>query len=172
MAALAIGAVLAMAAVAFRGSSSSSSALEPVEFTIAPPGNASFGGPVRPGGGTATQLAVSPDGRHIVFVARATSVYQIWLRPIARLEATPIQGTDGGTFPFWSPDSRAIGFFADGKLKTVQMAGGPPIVLADAGFGAGGSWSRENVICSRRGLRNRPVARVERRRDSDGRHHP
>ena len=75
-----------------------------------------------------------------------TAAYQIWLRPVATLEATPIQGTDGGTFPFWSPDSRSIGFFADGKLKTVQIAGGPPIVLADAPFGNGGSWSRDNVI--------------------------
>ena len=114
------------------------SAAGPVQFTIAPPENASFGGPSRPGGGTATQLAVSPDGRHIVFVARATTAYQIWLRPVATLEATPIQGTDGGTFPFWSPDSRSIGFFADGKLKRVQIAGGPPIVLADAPAGTAG----------------------------------
>jgi Tol biopolymer transport system component len=68
------------------------------------------------------------------------------LRPVATLGTTPIPGTDGGTFPFWSPDSRSIGFFAHGKLKTVQIAGGPPIVLADAPFGSGGSWSRDNVI--------------------------
>ena len=89
---------------------------------------------------------MSPDGRHIVFVARAKAAYQIWLRPVATLAATPIQGTEGGTFPFWSPDSRSIGFFADGKLKKVQIAGGPPIVLADAPSGNGGSWSRDNVI--------------------------
>ena len=96
--------------------------------------------------GVATQLAVSPDGRHIVFVARAKTAYQIWLRPVATLAAAPIQGTDGGTFPFWSPDSRFIGFFADGKLKNVQIGGGPPIVLTDAPGGSGGSWSRDNVI--------------------------
>jgi len=117
-----------------------------VQFTIAPPEQASFGGPSRGGSGTATQLAVSPDGRHIVFVARAGAAYQIWLRPVATLATTPIPGTDGGTFPFWSPDSRAIGFFADGKLKTVQIAGGTPILLADAPFGKGGTWSRDNVI--------------------------
>ena len=81
---------------------------------------------------------MSPDGRHIVFVARATTTYQIWLRPVATLEATPIQGTDGGTFPFWSPDSRSIGFFADGKLKTVPIAGGPAVVLADSPVRAAG----------------------------------
>ena len=79
-----------------------------------------------------------------MFVAGAA--YQIWLRPVAAQAATPIPGTEGGTFPFWSPDSRFIGFFAGGKLKKVQIAGGPPIVLCDAPFGRGGSWSRDNVI--------------------------
>jgi len=132
--------------IALRRDGGLASAVGPAQFTIAPPVNASFGGPSRPGSGTATQLAISPDGRHIVFVARATAAFQIWLRPVATLEATPIQGTDGGTFPFWSPDSRSIGFFSDGKLKRVQITGGPPIVLADAPAGNGGSWSRENVI--------------------------
>ena len=60
---------------------------------------------------------MSPDGRNIVFVAGAQSAYQIWLRPVATVAARPIPGTEGGTFPFWSPDSRFIGFFAAGKLK-------------------------------------------------------
>jgi Tol biopolymer transport system component/DNA-binding winged helix-turn-helix (wHTH) protein len=118
----------------------------PAQFTIAAPERASFGGPSRGGSGVATQLAVSPDGRQIVFVARAKTAYQIWLRPVASLTAAPIPGTDGGTFPFWSPDSRSVGFFADGKLKTVPIGGGPPIVLADAPGGSGGSWSRDNVV--------------------------
>jgi len=138
--------LIAATVIALRRDGGLASAVGPAQFTIAPPENGSFGGPSRPGSGTATQLAVSPDGRHIVFVARATTAFQIWLRPVATLEATPIQGTDGGTFPFWSPDSRSIGFFSDGKLKRVQIAGGPPIVLADAPAGTGGSWSRENVI--------------------------
>ena len=122
------------------------SAAGPAQFIVAPPEHASFGGPSRGGSGTATQLAVSPDGRHIVFVAHAGTAYQIWLRPVATLKATPIQGTDDGTFPFWSPDSRSIGFFANGKLKTVRIAGGPAVVLADAPGAGGGSWSRSNVI--------------------------
>ncbi|MEO7792019.1 MAG: winged helix-turn-helix domain-containing protein [Vicinamibacterales bacterium] len=142
---LAVG-LVAATVIGLRRDGGLASAAGPVQFTIAAPENASFGGPSRPGGGTATQLAVSPDGRNIVFVARATTAYQIWLRPVATLEATPIQGTDGGTFPFWSPDSRAIGFFAGGKLKRVQIAGGPPTVLADAPAGNGGSWSRDDVI--------------------------
>jgi eukaryotic-like serine/threonine-protein kinase len=142
---LAVG-LIATIVIALRPDGGRTSAAAPAQFAIAPPEDASFGGPSRGGSGTATQLAVSPDGRHIVFVAHAATAYQIWLRSIATLEATPIQGTDGGVFPFWSPDSRSIGFFADGKLKTVQIAGGPPIVLTDAPFGTGGSWSRDNVI--------------------------
>ena len=118
----------------------------PVQFTIAPPENTSFGGP--PGGGTgnAPHLAVSPDGQHVVFVARAQSTFQLWLRPIATLAARAIPGSEGGAFPFWSPDSRFIGFFADGKLKKVAIAGGPPVTLCDAASGRGGSWSRDNII--------------------------
>ena len=78
------------------------------------------------------------------------------------MTATPIEGTEGGTFPFWSPDSRSIGFFADGKLKTVAIAGGPPIVLCDAPRGSGGSWNRDNVILFAPGpSQNRPPARLK-----------
>ena len=65
---------------------------------------------------------------------------------MASAEARPIQGTEGAAFPFWSPDSRFIAFFAGGKLKKVAIAGGPPVAVADAAGGLGGSWSRDNVI--------------------------
>ena len=81
-----------------------------------------------------------------MFVAGAQSAFQIWLRPVASAEARPIQGTEGGAFPFWSPDSQFVAFFAGGKLKKVAIAGGPPVVLTDAATGRGGSWSRDNVI--------------------------
>ena len=138
-------ALIAMAAIAFRPTGEVTPA-GLVRFTITPPESMSFGGPLAGGTGTAAQIAVSPDGRSIVFVAGAQSAYQIWLRPIGAGAATAIPGTEGGTFPFWSPDSRFIGFFADGKLKKIQIGGGPPIVLADAPSGRGGSWSRDNVI--------------------------
>jgi hypothetical protein len=118
----------------------------PVRFTITAPESMSFGGPRAGGTGVATQVAVSPDGRNVVFVAGDGTTYQIWLRPVGAEAATPIPGTEGGTFPFWSPDSQFIGFFAGGKLKKVQIGGGPAIVLADAPSGRGGSWSRDNVI--------------------------
>ena len=117
-----------------------------VEFVIPPPENASFGGPIGGGTGTATQLAISPDGRHIVFVAGASPDYRLWLRPVASQSMMPIAGTDGASFPFWSPDSQFIGFFAAGKLKKVPIGGGPAVTLCDAPSGRGGSWSRDNVI--------------------------
>jgi Tol biopolymer transport system component len=73
-------------------------------------------------------------------------VYQLWLRPVGSVDARPLAGTDDGTFPFWSPDSRYIAFFAEGKLKKVAVAGGPPVVLCAALAGRGGTWNRDNVI--------------------------
>ena len=119
---------------------------EPMQFTIAAPDNAQFSG--LPGGGTGatTQVALSPDGRQIAFVAKTRDSYALWLRPIASLAARQLPGTEGAAFPFWSPDSRYIGFFAAGKMKKVQTSGGPPTVLCDAPAGRGGTWSRDNVI--------------------------
>jgi Tol biopolymer transport system component len=91
--------------------------------------------------------AISPDGRTVVFQATdSTSTQRLWARPIGSLAAQAIAGTDNATFPFWSPDSRFIGFFADGKLKKVPLAGGAPEVLCDAPDGRGGSWGRAGVI--------------------------
>ena len=143
---VALGSMLIGAAVARRSAGDVMSTAVPVTFAIAPPENTSFGGPAGGGTGTATQVAVSPDGRSIAFVAGAQSAYQIYLRPVASLAARPIPGTDGGMFPFWSPDGRFIGFFAGGKLKRAPIDGGLPVVLCDAPFGRGGSWSRDNVI--------------------------
>jgi Tol biopolymer transport system component/DNA-binding winged helix-turn-helix (wHTH) protein len=159
LAGVALG-VIGTAAMALRRDAPSVATVAPAQFTIAPPENASFGGPSRGGSGSATQLAVSPDGRQIAFVARGDAAYQIWLRPIAALDATPLQGTDGAAFPFWSPDSRSLGFFADGKLKTIPLAGGPPTVLADAPLGNGGSWNRENVILFAGGAARTGLSRV------------
>jgi len=139
-------ALIATAVIAARRGGAVTTAGPPIQFTIAPPDNTSFGGPPAGGTGTAAQVAVSPDGQNIVFVAGTPAAYKIWLRPIGTLTATPIPGTEGGAFPFWSPDSRFIGFFAAGKLKKVRADGGIPIVLCDAPFGRGGSWNRDNVI--------------------------
>ena len=93
-----------------------------------------------------TSLAISPDGRFLVFVASAEGQQRLWLRPLDQVTAQPLAGTEGAQYPFWSPDSRSIGFFADGKLKRIDVAGGPPQVLASAPDGRGGAWNRDGVI--------------------------
>jgi len=70
----------------------------------------------------------------------------IWLYEIGADEARSLAGTEGGNFPFWAPDGKALGFFADGKLKRIDLPSGPVQVLADAPAGRGGTWNRDGVI--------------------------
>jgi Tol biopolymer transport system component len=95
----------------------------------------------------ATPPAISPDGRKIVFEAiSADGQRQLWLRPLDSLTVQPLAGTEGGSFPFWSPDSNSIGFFAGGKLKKMDASGGPATTLAGALSPRGGTWSQKGVI--------------------------
>jgi Tol biopolymer transport system component len=92
-------------------------------------------------------LTISPDGRHATFPAKdADGKMALWLRSLGELGAKPIAGTQGATFPFWSPDSRFLAFFADSKLQKVDISGAPPLAVCDASNGRSGSWSREGVI--------------------------
>ena len=106
-----------------------------LRYTIAPPEN-----------GAVASFAISPDGRTLVMAARVNGKQQLWLRPLDALQAQPMPFTDDAVFPFWSPDSRYIGFFARGKLRKVAASGGPAQSLCDAFSGWGGSWSRDDVI--------------------------
>jgi Tol biopolymer transport system component len=90
-------------------------------------------------------FAISPDGREFVFVAAVDGPAKLWLRFLNKTEAQPLPGTEGAAYPFWSPDSRSVGFFAQGKLKRLDLGGGAPLVLADA-IGRGGSWSSDGTI--------------------------
>jgi serine/threonine protein kinase/Tol biopolymer transport system component len=119
---------------------------EPMRFEVLPPEGAVFGGVPSGGTGLATQLAVSPDGRRIAFVARTAAQYQLWLRTIDSVDARVVAGTEGAAFPFWSPDGGSVGFFSGGKLKSVSVDGGPPAQLCDAEGGRGATWSRDGVI--------------------------
>jgi serine/threonine protein kinase/Tol biopolymer transport system component len=91
-------------------------------------------------------FAVSPDGRRLAFVASGDGAPRLWLRALDTAALQPLAGTEGASYPFWSPDSRSIGFFAGGKLKRIEAAGGPPRTLADAPEGRGGTWSVDDVI--------------------------
>ena len=92
-------------------------------------------------------VVVSPDGRNLVFSAmRENGTDLLWVRPVDSVAATPLVGTEGASYPFWSPDGRSIGFFAGGKLKRIDVSGGPPLTLCDATSGRGGTWSPEGVI--------------------------
>jgi eukaryotic-like serine/threonine-protein kinase len=97
--------------------------------------------------GRPSGFALSPDGRRLAYVATTSDgKSMLWLRPMNSTLAQPFAGTDGANSPFWSPDSRFVGFFAGRKLKKIDASGGPPVVLCDAGEGRGASWSREGVI--------------------------
>src|SRR5262249_34165929 len=89
--------------------------------------------------------ALSPDGSHVVFGARIDGKLALWERPLAGVEARLLPGTEGATLPFWSPEGRSIGFFADKKLKRLDIAGGPALTICDAD-GMGGTWSAAGVI--------------------------
>jgi eukaryotic-like serine/threonine-protein kinase len=93
------------------------------------------------------QMAVSPDGQRLAFVAiGANGAASIWLRSLAAASAQPLAGTEAASFPFWSPDGRFIGFFAQGKLKKIDAAGGPAQTICNAPSGRGATWNRDGVI--------------------------
>ncbi|HEX7879273.1 MAG TPA: protein kinase, partial [Candidatus Eisenbacteria bacterium] len=90
---------------------------------------------------------ISPDGSMIAYnAADSVGVMRIYVRPLNSLAARPLGGTEGTQRPFWSPDSRFLGFITGGKLKKVDVTGAPPIVVCDATTGADGSWSRSGDI--------------------------
>jgi eukaryotic-like serine/threonine-protein kinase len=90
---------------------------------------------------------LSPDGQRIVFVLRSEDGRsRLWVRALEEEAARPLPGTEGASYPFWSADSRALGFFAETKLKRIDAAGAPPQVLCSAPAGRGGAWNHEGVI--------------------------
>ena len=96
----------------------------------------------------ANYVALSPDGWVLAIVANSaqTSNNMLWLYEVGSRRTTSLEGTQGASFPFWSPDGKFIGFFADGKLKKLEVSGGQIQVLCDAPNGRGGTWNRDGVI--------------------------
>ena len=91
-------------------------------------------------------MALSPDGSRIVYVDEAEGNSHLWIRELGNAEAQPLRGTTGAYYPFWSPGSSDIGFFADGKLKRISVSGGGARSLADVTAARGGTWSDDGWI--------------------------
>jgi serine/threonine protein kinase len=87
-------------------------------------------------------LSVSPDGTKLVFAAGGS----LWVRNLSEGVSRRLEGTQDAVFPFWSPDSRSIGFSAEGSLRTLDTSGGPPVVICDAPNIRGGSWGPDGTI--------------------------
>jgi eukaryotic-like serine/threonine-protein kinase len=94
------------------------------------------------------EMAVSPDGSTIAFIASDAAGLRVWLRPLAVENATPMPGTEGAVSAFWSPDGKSLGFFADGKLKRLDLPGTTPVVICPTldSVGYSGSWGRDGRI--------------------------
>lgn len=135
MVATAATGVLALAALAFIHFRETPPQQQTLRYTVSTPENS-----------TMHSFAVSPDGRYIAIATAVNGKRQLWLRPLDSLQAQPMLGTEDSTYPFWSPDSRYIGFFAQGKLRKIAVSGGPAQSLCDATNARGGSWSRNNTI--------------------------
>jgi hypothetical protein len=110
------------------------------QFSISPPEQSNFDFFDSP-------VAVSPDGKYLVFgVGPTQGPTSLWIRPLDSISARKLQGTDGGTTPFWSPDSRFVGFFAHGKLKVVDINGTSVQEVCEAVSRPGGTWNKDGVI--------------------------
>jgi Tol biopolymer transport system component len=114
-----------------------------VRFTIMPPANVQFTSSIG-----MSPFALSPDGRHLVFGGIEQGQRpRLWIHSLDSVAARPIAGTDGAYGAFWSPDSLAVGFFAQDKLKRVSISGGDAAVICEAPRGGGGgTWSRDGII--------------------------
>jgi Tol biopolymer transport system component len=109
-----------------------------IEVSLAPPAGHSVG----------VAFALSPDGRRLVMEAvdRETGTGALWLRELASGPPSKLPGTDAGTLPFWSPEGSEIAFFAEGKLKKIDLQGSPPQVVCDAPSPRGGAWGLGGTI--------------------------
>jgi eukaryotic-like serine/threonine-protein kinase len=97
-------------------------------------------------GDNAGPAMISPDGHYLVFSANGSNGTQLYIRSLDALSPQALPGTEGGTFPFWSPDSRSVGFFTADKLKRIEVSGGTPVTLCDSTLGRGGTWNQDGTI--------------------------
>ena len=96
--------------------------------------------------GIANGMALSPDGRMLVYAAERDGARQLFIRLRDQMTVRPLGGTEGARHPFFSPNGAWVGFFADGSLKKVALAGGPPVTLCAAGLLRGANWGQDDTI--------------------------
>jgi len=131
--------VVALGALGWIWSRPSPSAPQVTRFTVSPP----EGVTLTAFRAFASNLAVSPNGRYVTFVADEPGRERtLWVRAIDSLSAQRLDRTEDAVYPFWSPDSQHIGYFAKSKLMRISVAGGAPLTIADAPDGEGGTWSQ------------------------------
>jgi len=96
----------------------------------------------------ARDIAVAPNGHTIAVVGWLESAHKnvIWIYELGSPTARSLEATEGSTYPFWSPDGQSLAFFADGKLKKLEVPGGPVQTICDAPSGRGGSWNKDGLI--------------------------
>ncbi len=135
-----VAAVAAAAAIVFAGAFvlRAPTPVHPLRVTILAPEHHTF---------DPLSIALSPDGAKLAFVASAAGGGpQLWVRPLDSTAAQPLAGTEDAVLPFWSPDSRSLGFFAQGKLKIIDASGGAVQTLANAPEPRGGAWGPDGTI--------------------------
>jgi len=160
--AVAIAALIAALAVgAFGGGFANRAAAVPpssMKFRVPAPDGVTF--TLSEAGRAGAQLAVSPDGHQMAFVAATgAGPRQLWIQSLDSITAAVVPNTDGAAFPFWAPDGTAIAFFAGGKLVRVSPGGGNLQILCDAPVGLGGTWSSSGTILFSSSF-GRPISRV------------
>jgi Tol biopolymer transport system component len=129
--------VVALVAIALAWYRPAPPAAPVTRFTVAPPENTSLTN----NRSFASTVAISPNGRYVAFLADETGrARTIWVRAIDSLTAQRLDRTEDAIYPFWSPDSQQIAYFSNGKLMRISVAGGAPLVIADAPDGEGGAW--------------------------------
>jgi eukaryotic-like serine/threonine-protein kinase len=118
--------------------------LKTIRTSITPPANGAF----TVASSVAGSMAISPDGKMLVFAAEAkNNIPLLWVRSLDSLESRPLSGTEQAFAPFWSPDSKWIAFFStNGMLKKVEASGGPVETVCAAQFGRGGTWNQDGLI--------------------------
>jgi len=152
-----------------------------VRFETPPPTDGRFHlAPDNPG-----PVAVSPDGSMLAYSGRTSDgVIKLYVRALDEAEARPLPGTDNAQYPFWSPDSKKIGFFSSNKLRVIEAVGGPPLALCDAPDGKGGTWSQTGIIVfapsyntplrqvSQAGGTSTPITEFDDKRNDNSHRHP